>query len=216
MKIIIRAGSADPYEVSADDKLWLLRAVEAEGAPKELVARTLINLFAWARAHGKEIGQSLAKTVRTYAQPVNPAWYPGGQFVPLNAAPEELARAKRRRDVHSTRTAFSASTVDAVERALTTSWSLDWTDYAAPGVDGTRKGYERRTNDLPGQNTFWTRAPGWPGYSVELEGELLADGEPVPSAPRTISSRALASAQELPWWVWLLVAAAAAYKVLQE
>lgn len=108
-----------------DDRLWLLRAVEAEGAPRDLVAQVLVNRWAWLwdRLPGKFT--RLSELVRAYAQPVNPAWYPEGRLYQQQAATltgeqarVAAQRAAKRRDEHSARTRFSAHTMAAVDRAL--------------------------------------------------------------------------------------------------
>ncbi len=108
-----------------DDRLWLLRAVEAEGAPRDLVAQTLVNRWAWLADTTPGRYFKLSELIRAYAQPVNPAWYPsGGLFKKqLEAAPESqrpalLQAAERRELGHSTRTNFSPSTITAVRQAL--------------------------------------------------------------------------------------------------
>ncbi|HKY36512.1 MAG TPA: hypothetical protein VJN18_11270 [Polyangiaceae bacterium] len=107
------------------DRLWLLRAIEAEGEPRDLVAQTLVNRWAWLwdETPGKYI--KLVELVRAYAQPVNPAWYPDGKLflgqlakLPEAQRAQAVLRANARRDVHSTRTQFSPRTVVAVDTAL--------------------------------------------------------------------------------------------------
>lgn len=109
-----------------DDRLWLLRAVEAEGEPRDLVAQVLVNRWAmfWDELPGKYT--SLGELVRAYAQPVNPAWFPDGRrYLQSVSAHQDdadyhalLRRAIQRRDVHSTRTHFSPGTLAAVDQAL--------------------------------------------------------------------------------------------------
>lgn len=224
MIVYIHTGNSLPYEVTELDRLWLLRAVEAEGEPREYVARALINLFAWARENGKAIGESLTKTVRAYAQPVNPDWFPGGAKVPWSADKEVLQRAAMRRDIHSMRMSFSPDTREAVEKALSSSWHEDWTDYAAPGV--THKSYQRRSADVKGKNTFWTRAPGWGGYEIRIEqADTLPQIEipypleipsplPKPSPIRSFSHRAMTNAQKVPWWVWVVIALSTGLRIM--
>lgn len=111
--------------VSDHDRLWLLRAVEAEGEPRDQIAQTLVNRWAWLfdETPGKYL--TLSELVRAYAQPVNPAWYPDGKLFlkALDDLPEHekagaMVRARARRDVHSTRTTFSDATTRAVNQAL--------------------------------------------------------------------------------------------------
>ena len=168
---IISAGGKS-LKVTADDRLWLLRAVQAEGEPRRAVAEALVNLWAWQRATGRS-EQSLAALVRAYAQPVNPRWYREGDlFLAAKArAPEQdrpamEAMARRRQEVHSARTVFDQSVMAAVEAALAGVHRGDVTDYAAPNVDASSKGYRARSEAEPGRNRLWTRAPGWEGYAA--------------------------------------------------
>lgn len=173
-----------PYRVTPDDKLWLLRAVEQEGAPRDQVARTLVNLFVYLLNTQGATGASkdLTTLVRCYASPVNPLWYPSGAKHVLYVAKlrkqgltvkieQENEAAKLRQTVHSTQTKFSPKTIDAVNNALSMGWTSDWTDYAAPHVDASKR-YERRTESVQGKNTFWSRAPKWPGYTL-IDGALV-------------------------------------------
>jgi hypothetical protein len=108
-----------------EDRLWLARAVEAEGEPRDLVAQVLVNRWAWLFDEVPGKYMKLRDLVRAYAQPVNPAWFPGGKLFearvktlePLEQA-QAQQQAKNRRDVHSTREQFSANTLTAVDQAL--------------------------------------------------------------------------------------------------
>ena len=174
------AKKTEAYTPTAEDKLWLMRAVEVEGPPREMVARALVNLFVWQR-HNRPAYPTLAALVRAYAQPVNPKWFDDGSLFKQSyekkatekAKEDALKAAIRRRTVHSTRTVFAPETVQAVEKALSYAWPSDITDYAASFVDASHK-YERRTESRPGVNTFWSRAPGWTGYQVTPDGKLTA------------------------------------------
>jgi len=128
---------------SDDDRLWLLRAIEAEGEPRALVAQVLVNRWAWL--HDENAGKypRLADLVRAYAQPVNPRWYPDGSLfldsiakMPESQRPSAMKRAAIRRDVHSERTTFSQATIDAVRAALfgPVSIPLGALHFAAPSV----------------------------------------------------------------------------------
>lgn len=162
----LRAGAGSVYEPTAQDELWLLRAVAAEGAPRARVARALVNGFMLSRIRGSK--GTLARFVRSYAQPVNPAWYPDGAlFLAHPRTPAQMAAAVKRRDVHSAKSTFDAETRDAVARALNTPFPSDVTDYAAENVDATSKGYLSRSEPVRGENRFWTRAPGFAGYGLE-------------------------------------------------
>lgn len=162
------------YTPTAEDKLWLLRSVAREGHPRREVAKTLVNLFVLRRSRGSQ--ESLTDLVRAYSKPVNPLWYPEGekhvaaiQGLSVEARQKELTTAANRKYVYSTRTTFDNDTLAAVDEALRTGWSLDWTDFAAPEV---KSKLEQRTEPRPHYNTFWSRAPGWPGYSV-IGGKLV-------------------------------------------
>ena len=65
------------YKVSATDKLWLLRAVQAESNKpddRRRVAQTLLNRFVFLKASGSTAYSTLTDFIRAYAQPVNPTW----------------------------------------------------------------------------------------------------------------------------------------------
>jgi hypothetical protein len=163
------------YAVTPEDRLWLLRAVQAEGPPQLQVARALVNGFAWARGTGKWKG-SLMGWVRAYAQPVNSRWFTSGdKFKAQHAAAPEAERAGlmrlayRREAEHSTRTSFTAAVEGAVNDALSSPWASDVTDYAAPTLDASKKGMVARSVVKKGENRFWTRAVGWTGY-IATEG----------------------------------------------
>lgn len=163
------------YQVTAEDRMWLLRAVAAEGPPQLQVARALVNGFAWARSTGKWKG-SLMGWVRAYAQPVNSRWYTSGDLFKAQlaaAAPADRAeltrRAYKRESELSTRTSFPAVVEGAVNEALSSPWASDVTDYAVATIDATAKGYVPRSVVRKGENRFWTRAVGWTGY-IATEG----------------------------------------------
>lgn len=178
MKIL--GGSAE-YVPTEADKLWLCRAVEAEGEPRTRVAETLINGFMWARS---EVGYRppLMTWVRAYCQPVNPRWYVrGDEFAKRMArAPDEAARAELtrqaliRESVHAVRTAFSAETKKAVAHALTNAPALpratDFSaSYAADGREIVKPWpWVAITPAAKRQNRFWCRpnALRWAGYHV--------------------------------------------------
>jgi hypothetical protein len=169
---VLKSSGVRPYEPTAEDRVWLSRAVAAEGEPKEQVARALVNLFMLQRQKGNP--RTLTQLVRAYAQPVNPAWYPDGERY-LSAPRTEVERraAVRRRDVLSTRMVFGPDVRRAVLLALETPFTSDVTDYAAPSIDGAAKGYAPRSDPKLGENRFWSRAPGWAGYAVASAGALV-------------------------------------------
>lgn len=112
-------------EVTTLDTLWLARAIEAEGEPRVQVGQTLINRWAWLWDKKPGLFPTLASLIRAYAQPVNPAWFPGGALLdkwfkehPNADHAAALERAAKRRDVHSTRDTFSEATRRAVSQAL--------------------------------------------------------------------------------------------------
>lgn len=161
---MLSANGAQPYEPTADDRLWLSRAVSAEGAPYDGVARALVNLFMLQRSKGNR--QTLATLVRAYAQPVNPRWFENGDLFLAHArTPLEVAQARARKDVHSKRAVFGAKVIAAVTRALSEPYS-GATDYAVPSLDATKKGYTALTVPTPGQNRLWTRDTSWAGYTT--------------------------------------------------
>lgn len=110
---------------TSDDRLWLMRAVEAEGEPRDLVAQTLVNRWCWLWDEMPGKYTELWELVRAYAQPVNPAWFPEGKLYQksVELLSDELKqsamlRAIKRRDVHSTRAHFTPNTTTAVDQAL--------------------------------------------------------------------------------------------------
>lgn len=176
------------YEPTAEDVLWLARAVEVEGAPRELVAQTLVNGFLWAR-EAFDSKRTLAEWVRAYAQPVNPEWMPGGEHYEraLLTASSDAERANirakgwRRQQEHATRTKFAADTQKAVERALAGPPRLPGAvDYAAAWVDKPAP-WVPFTPAKPGQNRFWSRpgAAGWTGYAVDGATPVASSGRGV-------------------------------------
>lgn len=171
---MLKAQKAAPYVPTADDRLWLARAVAAEGPPQPMVARALVNLFMMQRSKGST--QTLAHLVRAYAQPVNPRWMPGGDLhiAALEKGEDTEAQASRRL-AHSSRpmAAMPPYVTAAVDGALTASFLSDVTDYAAPTLDASKKGYRARGEPVPGYNRMWTRAPGWSGYVIGEGGSLL-------------------------------------------
>lgn len=180
MAVIRSISGVTSYEPTQDDILWLLRAVDREGQPHEIVAQTLINGFVWARER-KGWSRTLGDFVRAYAQPVNPLHFPDGEkFREAYAAATEpqrqvlLDRAERRRDVYSRSTSFQPRTKAAVERALTSGPVLpEATDYAAPWVE-KRPPWKPHGPPEPNKNRFWTRpeALQWTGYRVQKKNEL--------------------------------------------
>lgn len=62
------------YKLCDEDHLVLSRAVEFEGEQRDGVAWTLLQRFAYIYPQY----ESLATFIRTYAQPINPSWFPNG------------------------------------------------------------------------------------------------------------------------------------------
>lgn len=116
------AGAQLP--ITDADQLWLARAVEAEGQPKELVAQALINRWATLYDQDPAAWPDLTTMVRAYAQPINPRWFEGGDLFEAQLptlSPKEAAGSRRRaqmRPALAARTAFSADTIAAVEKAV--------------------------------------------------------------------------------------------------
>ncbi len=164
-----------PYDVTSDDVLWMRRAVQAEGEPRELVAQTLVNGFMLARSRG--YSGSLTSFVRAYAQPVNPRWYASGDLHAQSMAKattqkgrdERTARARSRELVHSIRNEFSDDTLAAVESAFKSAPKFPHaTDYAAPDVVRNPP-WVPLTAPIRGVNRLWAK-PGameWQGYIVD-------------------------------------------------
>lgn len=165
---MLTARNARSYTPTAEDRLWLARAVAAEGRPYVGVARALVNLFMMQRsATSLRAGssQTLASLVRAYAQPVNPRWFVDGDLYQAHARTSlEAEQARKREHVYSTRTAFTPDVTAAVELALSTPFQSDVTDYAVPSLDATSKGYIARGEIVKGENRFWTRNRFWTGY----------------------------------------------------
>lgn len=167
--IVTSRGHVLPW--TEDDALWLRRAVEREGEPRELVAQALVNRWALLKDRGSTSYPTLASFVRAYAQPVNPRWFPGGDHHlallaehaargPAHRA-EMIARAERRRDVHSVRKIFQPETEAAVSRALKGPITLPAgiTEYAADTASARRRHGAPMLAE-PGQNAFWSHNPG--------------------------------------------------------
>jgi hypothetical protein len=163
------------YVPTSEDKLWLHRAVDAEGEPRGQVAETLINGFMWARSE-LDYPKSLTAWIRSYAQPVNPRWFPHGDLFQHqydrakddDERAELMRRAIVREEVHSRRLAFGSKTRLAVQHALTHAPVLPGaTDYAAPSLVRPSP-WVALTEPTPGRNRFWTRpgAIGWAGYRI--------------------------------------------------
>jgi hypothetical protein len=177
MKLL--GGSAE-YIPTETDKLWLCRAVEAEGEPRARVAEVLVNGFMWARS---DVGYrpSLATWIRAYSQPVNPRWFVRGDLHARkmeHATPAQQAELVRhalaRESIHSSRATFSSETKAAVTHALThapvypratdfaASYTADGREFLKPWPWAAVTGPARNTNRL------WCRpnALRWAGYRV--------------------------------------------------
>jgi hypothetical protein len=163
------------YEVTAEDRLWLLRAVAREGAVREQVAQTLINGFAFHHAHRHM--PTLTKWIRAYAQPVNPRWFPDGDLhLKWEALGKDSKLAAKLRIKHSSATSFTGPVIAAVDRALTLGpVDIDprCTDYAAAWIDASKR-MTALTPPVKGVNRLWMRhatktmpsAATWTGYEI--------------------------------------------------
>lgn len=167
--IVSARGHALPW--TAADALWLSRAVEREGEPRDWVAQALVNRWALLKDQGGAGYPTLASFVRAYAQPVNPRWFPEGDLHlaqldahasrgPAHRA-DMIARAERRRDEHSTRRIFHPLTQAAVARALQGPITLPpgVTEYAADTASA-RQRHGAPSHARPGKNAFWSPHPG--------------------------------------------------------
>jgi len=170
------AQNMQPYEMTEEDILWFLRAVDAEGAIETEVAATLLNGFCFQRSRGQT--RSFTEFVRAYAQPINPLWYVTGSKhlnEVRNYTPAERVQAdevaKKRELVHATSFEFSPVTKRAVVLALSGFVAIPKTatDYAAPHINAAVKQYEALAEAVPGMNRLWARpgATNWQGYRVE-------------------------------------------------
>lgn len=166
------------YQVTEGDRLWLLRAVAAEGPDESQVAQTLVNCFAYLYSRKPAPHRSLTWLIRAYAQPVNPRWYVSGDLHRKWADPtrtgwrDSRVKALRREHKISARTEFPETVRLAVDGALRFgpyAIPANCTDYAAARIDASRK-YRALTPAVPGRNRLWTRAPKWQGYSVRQLG----------------------------------------------
>jgi len=175
MTVVISSGSKS-RAVTEGDRLWLARAVQAEGEPRKDVAQALVNLWISSGSAG-----SLGDLVRAYAQPVNPRWFASGDLhrralarAKSHAEVVSMESAARKREkFHSTRTVFDPDVLRAVSWALDGDHRTDVTDYAASWVDAARKGYIARSEASRGVNRLWTRFPGIRGYSASAGGVSL-------------------------------------------
>lgn len=160
------------YGVTPSDRLWLLRAVQAESNKpddRRRVAETLLNRFVFLKSRGSTAYPTLTAFVRAYAQPINPKWQ-SQSTSKCRANPRRCTDAMiaKRREARA-RTQFDDSTVVAVQSALTrgiTSVASSSVHYAAPGIGAGGK--IRLTSDRRGYNTFYavSGSRGWRGYAV--------------------------------------------------
>jgi hypothetical protein len=160
------------YTVSPSDRIWLLRAVQAESNKaddRRRVAQTLVNRFIYLKARGSTTYPTLTKFVRAYAQPINPLWESQStskcRQYPSRCTDRMIAKRREAR----TRTQFDDSTREAVDWALTrgmAGFDASAVHYAAPGVGASGK--IKLTTDRQGYNTFYAvdSSRRWPGYGV--------------------------------------------------
>jgi hypothetical protein len=177
------------YEPTAEDLLWMARAVEAEGKPQELVAQTLVNGFLWAR---ESLGskRTLGEWAQAYSQPISPLWMPGGARYEeaMQTARDDSERAAvqaagwRRQQEHATRTRFSPLTREAIRAALTKPprypGAVDFAAAYVPKPESWRAFTFPAANEKT--NKLWARpgALGWPGYLVQNGGSTANGATP--------------------------------------
>ena len=170
------ADKITPYQVTEEDVLWFLRAVDAEGAIESEVAATLINGFCFTRSQGHK--WTLTEFVRAYAQPVNPRWYIEGDLflksletMPPNRWAYARQVALNREHILSVSRSFSSVAERAVVAALSGLVKIpkNATDYAAAWVDAHKKEQVPLFAAVAGRNRLWYRkgAATWKGYTVE-------------------------------------------------
>lgn len=164
----IRTPGGRQLEVTADDRLWLARAVAREGEPLDLVAQALVNRWAWLADAQPGTYPRLQDLVRAYAQPVNPRWMPGGDLFERRLerlrATGQTARidVERRRAARRVRyaqaTQFSPAVLDAVRQAVMGPVTLPagvQHYHARPG-----RPFPEVVRGVPGQSNTFYRAPG--------------------------------------------------------
>lgn len=177
--IILRSQTKNiVYEVTREDVLWFLRAIEGEGKPKAWVAATLLNGYLFTKSNSRTGGLStFTAYVRAYAQPINPIWFVNGseylRFFPKEPALRAayIALAVRRENVNSTLNVFEPASSRAVEEALMGIVAIPYnsTDYAAPTLlkGPISRGLSPITAPVTGENRFWSK-PGtdsWLGFT---------------------------------------------------
>lgn len=161
------------YEPSSKDRLWLLRAVQAEGPPHRDVASALINRFILLRSKGGYWRRRpLHQFVRAYSSPVNPRRMRGGDkweaaYAKADAdGRKKLEALSEKRQEHSRRDVFDEAVMAAVDAAITEGpRRREVTDFAAYDHPPSR-GLKRVTEGSRGVNALYTANPSWPGYSV--------------------------------------------------
>lgn len=105
------------YVLSNEDYLTLLRAVEFEGEPRDAVAWTLLQRFAFIYPQY----DTLTKFIQAYAQPINPRWFPTGDL--HKARVHKLTEAKRVQEVEdelkraSRRVHYGTTPIEKISRA---------------------------------------------------------------------------------------------------
>lgn len=172
LPMLLPTGGSLGYRVTPSDRLWLLRAVQAESNKaddRHRVAQTLLNRFVFLKNRGSTAYPTFTKFVRAYAQPINPKWE-SQSTSKCRANPRRCTDAMiAKRRAARTRGSFDDSTVAAVNEALSRGMTaVDRTSvhYAAPGVSAAGK--IKLTPDRRGYNTFYavSSSRGWRGYSV--------------------------------------------------
>lgn len=199
MAVILPSGKA--YAPTADDRTWLLRAVQREGQPRRLVAQTLVNRFAWLHSRGHY--PTLASFVRAYAQPVNPRWYPEGDLhraavstiqnkpdLSSSQKRDQVAelekRAAARRDVVAVSSRFDPPVVEAVDRALelgAVDLEPGTVHFAAPTI--RRAWPVTHESASASENRFYKERDGRSGTFLYSVAAAVASVAPPPARART-------------------------------
>lgn len=76
----ITSDSGFVYDLTADDLLWLARAVKYEGGSEIATAWSLAQRFVQVREQGSTRYPTFRALIQAYAQPVNPIWRRDGSM----------------------------------------------------------------------------------------------------------------------------------------
>lgn len=157
-------GHSYSLPFAASDILQLARAIEQEGAPQEGVAWALLQRAAWLTSQGQRV--NLGALVSAYAQPINPAWFPGGA-----KHEAEVTRLQNNGDFEGAK----AEIARAAKRPVNA--SLEWAEIS-PGVkvlvESILSGAS--TSPVPGAVHYWaTRGPDFATNQAKKPDMLLLD-----------------------------------------